>query len=117
MGMGSSFWAAIEQGDAPTKKSKGDARRRKRLKVSLPVHVSPFDARFREIEDVAQVVDFTSDGLFFVTCMPHYFVGMRLIVTFPYGDKVQTHRKFLGAVVRMEHRGNGHNGVAIRFLL
>lgn len=94
-----------------------DARRRKRLKVSLPVHVRPFDARFAEIEDVGEVVDFTRDGLYFVTSMPHYFVGMRLIVIFPYGDNVSAHRKFLASIVRLEHRGDQKRGVALRFLL
>jgi hypothetical protein len=85
--------------------------------VSLPLHARPFDARFAEIEDVGEVIDFTRDGLYFLTCMPHYFVGMRLIVTFPYGDRVSAHRKFLGEVVRMEERPQGTIGVALRFLL
>jgi hypothetical protein len=102
---------------ASPQKSKRDARRRERLKISLPVHVRPFDPRFEGIEDVGQVVDFTRDGLYFRTCMPHYFLGMRLIVTFPYGDKISAHRKFLVTVVRLEHRGDGSRGVAVRFLL
>lgn len=81
------------------------------------MHLSVFDARFRDIEDVGEVIDFTRDGLYFATCMPHYFIGMRLVVTFPYGDKVVAHRKFLGSVVRMEDLGEGKSGVAVRFLL
>lgn len=96
---------------------KHDARRRERLKVSLPVHVRPFDARYAEIEDVAQVIDFTRDGLFFRTCMPHYGLGMRLIVTFPYGDKVSAHRRMLATVVRLDHFDDGTRGVAVRVLL
>lgn len=102
---------------ASAAKAKRDARRRKRLQVSLPVHLSVFDARFRDIEDVGEVIDFTRDGLYFATCMPHYFVGMRLVVTFPYGDKVVAHRRFLGSIVRMEDLGDGKSGVAVRFLL
>ena len=100
-----------------TKKSKKDARRRKRLKVSLPLEVRPFDARFAEIVDVGEVLDFTRDGLFFKTCMPHYFMGMRLLVTFPFGEKITAHKKFLGSVVRMETRADGSVGIAVRFLL
>jgi len=110
-------WPRLKSAEEPPKKASGDARRRKRLKVSLPVHLRPFDPRFTEIEDVGQVVDFTRDGLYFVTCMPHYFVGMRLIVTFPYGDNVAAHRKFLGTVVRLEHREDDRRGIALRFLL
>jgi hypothetical protein len=94
-----------------------DARRRKRLRLSLPVHVRPFDARYTEIEDVGQVIDFTRDGLFFRTCMPHYCEGMRLIVTFPFGDKVSAHRRMLATVVRLDHFDDGTRGIAVRVLL
>jgi hypothetical protein len=49
--------------------------------------------------------------------MPHYSVGMRLMITFPYGDKVSAHRKFLGSIVRLEDRGANNVGIAVRFLL
>jgi hypothetical protein len=94
-----------------------DARRRQRLKISLPAHVRPFDGRYGDIEDVAQVIDFTRDGLFFRTGMPHYYVGMRLIVTFPYGDKVSAHRRMLTTIVRVDHFDDGTRGVAVRVLL
>lgn len=96
---------------------KKEARRRKRIQLSLPVHVRPFDARLLDMEDTGQVLDFSQNGLFFVTCMPHYTVGMRLIVTFPFGDTVSAHRKFLGTVVRLVERQSGQLGVAVRFLL
>jgi hypothetical protein len=102
---------------APGREKQKVARRRKRLLVALPLHVRPFDSRFAEIEDVGQVLDFTRDGLYFATSMPHYLVGMRLIVTFPYGDKVSAHRRFLGEVVRLEERTSGIRGVAVRFVL
>jgi hypothetical protein len=100
-----------------TKPGRRDSRRRERLKVSLPLEVRPFDARFAEIADVGEVLDFTRDGLYFATCMPHYFMGMRLLVTFPFGKKISAHKKFLGTIVRMENRPNGTLGIAVRFLL
>jgi hypothetical protein len=99
------------------KKAASEARRRARLKMSLPVEVRPFDARFVDIADVGEVTDFTRDGLYFATCMPHYFVGMRLLVTFPFGKKISAHKKFLGSIVRMEERSDGAMGIAVRFLL
>jgi hypothetical protein len=96
--------------------SKG-SRRRERLKMSLPLEVRPFDARFADVRDVGEVIDFTRDGLYFATGMPHYFVGMRLLVTFPFGEKVSAHKKFLGSVVRVEDRPNGSAGVAVKFVL
>jgi hypothetical protein len=83
-----------------------NSRRRERLKVSLPLEVRPFDARFAEIADVGEA-----------TCMPHYFMGMRLLVTFPFGERISAHKKFLGSIVRMENRPDGTLGIAVRFLL
>jgi hypothetical protein len=115
--MAAGVWPAFHPAGRPAKKAPADLRTRKRLKVSLPLHVRPFDARYMEIEDIGQVVDFTRDGLYFTTSMPHYCVGMRLIVTFPFGEKVSAHRKFLATVVRLEHLGSENRGVAVRFLL
>ena len=95
----------------------GSLRRRERLKVSLPVQLQPFDARLIDIIDVGEVSDFTRDGLYFFTCMPHYFMGMRLIVTFPFGDQASAHRRFLATIVRMDDRPDGNRGIAVRFLL
>jgi hypothetical protein len=111
------LWSGRAAASVSSAKAKRDARRRKRVKVSLPVHLCAFDARFRDIEDVGEVIDFTRDGLYFTTCMPHYFIGLRLVVTFPFGDKVVAHRKFLGSIVRIEDLGEGKSGVAVRFLL
>src|SRR5271154_115065 len=115
--MAAGKWPQFRPVVEPVPKSPEDARTRKRLKVSLPVHLRPFDARFAEIEDVGQVVDFPRDGLYFTSAMPHYFVGMGLIVTFPYGEKVSAHRKFLASIVRLEHLENDNRGIAVRFLL
>src|ERR1700746_1828558 len=103
---------------APTGcRAEGSESRRERLKVSLPVQVQPFDARLIDIIDVGEVSDFTRDGLYFFTCMPHYFMGMRLIVTFPFGDQASAHRRFLATIVRMDDRPDGNRGIAVRFLL
>jgi hypothetical protein len=94
-----------------------EARKRKRIRMSVPVGVRPFDARFIDIEDVGELLDFTQDGLLFVTSMPHYQLGMRLIVTFPYREAASGHSKFLATVVRVDERPCDHYGVAVRFLL
>jgi hypothetical protein len=93
------------------------SRRRERLKISLPLQVQPFDARFSDVVDVGEVIDFSRDGLYFASCMPHYFVGMRLLMTFPFGQKASTRKKFLAVVLRMESRPDGSVGIAVRFLL
>lgn len=114
----STLTAGPKEAAEEKRQSKGaDGRKRRRLRVSLPVQVQPFDARFAEIMDVGEVTDFSRDGLYFLTCMPHYFTGMRLILKFPYGEKASAHKKFLGTVVRLEERTDGTQGVAVQFLL
>ncbi len=115
MATSSPIQGSVGQGPAVT--GANTTRRRVRLKMSLPLEVRPFDARFADVRDVGEVIDFTRDGLFFTSCMPHYFVGMRVLVTFPFGEKVSAHKKFLGSVVRVEDRANGCAGVAVRFVL
>lgn len=84
--------------------------------MSLAAQVRPLGPDFRDIEDLALVVDFTREGIHFTTVMLHYHVGMRLEVTFPHGDKVVAHRKYLGSIVRVDDRGNGKSGVSVQFL-
>jgi hypothetical protein len=115
MATSSHIQGSVGQGPAVT--GANTTRKRVRLKMSLPLEVRPFDARFADVRDVGEVIDFTRDGLFFTSCMPHYFVGMRVLVTFPFGEKVSAHKKFLGSVVRVEDRTNGCAGVAVRFVL
>jgi hypothetical protein len=115
MATSSHVHGSVAQGPALT--GGRGSRRRERLKMSLPLEVRPFDARFSDVRDVGEVIDFTRDGLFFTSCMPHYFVGMRLLVTLPFGEKISAHKKFLGSVVRVEDRANGSAGVAVKFVL
>ncbi|MFY9689156.1 MAG: hypothetical protein WA369_00970 [Candidatus Acidiferrales bacterium] len=91
-----------------------ESRRRKRLKVELALHVRPADGEYAEQEDLGQVVDFHSEGLYFTTSKLHYAPGMKLIVTLPYGENVPVQKKFFGSVVRVEHRWIGSRGVGIR---
>ncbi|MGA8223027.1 MAG: hypothetical protein WB780_15370 [Candidatus Acidiferrales bacterium] len=108
---------SFEKDSERKEQARKNGRRRERLKLRLPVQVRPFDARFIDIEDVGQVMDFTRDGLYFITCMPHYLLGMRLIVTFPFGEKASAHHRFLGSVVRLEDRPDGTRGIAVRFIV
>jgi hypothetical protein len=112
MSLGS--WSSLSLPKGSARKPGYEARSRKRLVMSLPLHVRPFDARYAEKEDVGEVVDFTSEGLYFETPFLHYVPGMRLTVTFPYGEKAPVQRKFTGSVLRVEHRWLGCRGVAVK---
>lgn len=107
---------AYIDGVSSPRKSISDKRCRPRQQVPLGVRIHPFDPRFRDIEDVALVANFSRDGLYFTTAMLHYFVGMRLEIGFPHGHRVPTKRKYLGLIVRIEDQGDGKSGVAVRFI-
>ena len=107
-------WSSHQLGGTWARTMRGESRRRKRLKMSLPLHVRPLDERLVDQEDLGEVVDFHSEGLYFTTSKLHYAPGMKLDITFPFGENVPARRKFVGSVVRVEHRWIGSRGVGIR---
>jgi hypothetical protein len=107
-------WSSYRLGGSRAHTLHRDPRRRKRLKISLPLHVRPLDHRFADEEDLGEVVDFNSDGIYFTTSKLHYAPGMKLDITFPFGENVPARRKFVGSVVRVEHRWIGSRGIGIR---
>lgn len=108
-------WSS-EMGGRWARTLRRESRSRKRLKVELPLYVRPLDEGFADHEDLAEVVDFNNKGIYFTTSKLYYAPGMRLLVTLPYGQNVPVHRKFVGSVVRVEHRWIGSRGVGIRLL-
>ncbi|HEX4074946.1 MAG TPA: hypothetical protein VHX49_06075 [Candidatus Acidoferrales bacterium] len=107
-------WSSHQLAGARMRTQRHESRRRKRLKLELALHVRPADGRFADHEDLGQVVDFHSEGLYFTTSKLHYAPGMKLIVTLPYGENVPAQKRFFGSVVRVEHRWIGSRGVGIR---
>ncbi len=107
-------WSSHQLGGVWARTMRRDSRHRKRLKMSLPLHVRPVDHRFADQEDLGEVVDFNSQGLYFTTSKLHYALGMKLDITFPFGENVPARRKFTGSVVRVEHRWIGSRGIGIR---
>lgn len=96
--------------------SRRDLRRRGRAKLELPALLWPFEPKFRHLKEVRNVRNFTRDGLYFTTSMGHYFVGMKLLVIFPFCRQAPTLRDFLGRVVRIESLPDGTSGIALRFI-
>jgi PilZ domain-containing protein len=93
-----------------------DRRRRKRVGLSLPTRIRPFDPRCIHLEEVRPTLDFSRNGLYFVTSRNHYSVGMRVLLTFPYSEKAPIQREFLGKIVRIEKFPDGSGGIAVHFL-
>jgi hypothetical protein len=107
-------WSSRPLGGAWEHTLRRESRRRKRLKIALPVHVRVLDERFEDQEDLGEVLDFNTDGLYFTTSKLHYAPGMKLGITFPFGENVPARRKFTGSVVRVEHHCIGSRGIGIR---
>lgn len=107
-------WSTRPFAGASARTPRRESRGRKRLKADLPLHVRPLDDQFADQEDLGQVVDFNRDGLYFTTSKLHYAPGMKLIVTFPYNEHAPVRRKFVGSVVRVEHRWIGSRGIGVR---
>jgi hypothetical protein len=107
-------WSSRQAGGGWARDTRRESRRRKRLKMSLPLHVRPVDHRFADQEDLGEVVDFNNEGLYFTTSKLHYTPGMKLDITFPFGENVPARRRFTGSVVRVEHRWIGSRGIGIR---
>lgn len=93
-----------------------DARRRKRANLNLSARLWPFEPKYRHLQEVRKIKNFTRDGLYFSTHLTHYFIGMKVLVTFPFSDKAPVQNDYLGAVVRLERLSNGMIGVALRFI-
>ncbi|MBV9885916.1 MAG: hypothetical protein JO119_05150 [Acidobacteria bacterium] len=56
-------------------------------------------------------------GVYFHTHVPHYRVGMRLFITYPYSMTNEPLKsEFLGDVVRVEKLADSPFGIAIRLL-
>lgn len=101
---------------ASRSRNRHEARRRKRSKLSLPALLWPFEPKYRHQREIGKVTNFTRDGLYLITQRNHYFVGMKLLVAFPFVRRAPRLRDFLGTVVRFEPLSNGSYGVAIRFI-
>lgn len=90
-----------------------ESRRRKRISVSLAVRVHLLNEKLADCEDMAEVLDLNSDGLYFTTSKMVYAPGMKLAVTFPYGDNAPVPKTVNACVVRVEHRWIGSRGVGV----
>lgn len=92
-----------------------ECRQTPRENLSEPVRVRPCDSEFPE--EICTSVNVSRSGLYLVTSIGHYFVGMNVIVTLNFGPDDPMHREQIGDVVRMERLGDDKWGVAIRILM
>src|SRR5437879_10902584 len=91
-----------------------ERRRRLRLKFSRPARVGSA-AKYDRVEEVQTTVNVSGDGLYFLTSLDHYRVGMLTAVTFPYSPTDPVKTEEIGEVVRVEQLADGQMGIAIKF--
>src|SRR5437899_12360603 len=91
-----------------------ERRRGLRLKFSRPARVGS-EAKYGRVEEVQTTVNDSGDGLYFLTSLHHYRVGMLTAVTFPYSPTDPVKTEEIGEVVRVEQLADGQMGIAIKF--
>ena len=94
-----------------------DRRHVRRVKLHQPIKVRPASPKDGEIEDIIQTENASQQGIYFLTKLQHYVVGMRVYVTLPYSFPANPKsREYLGQVLRVESREGEKRGVAVQFL-
>jgi hypothetical protein len=93
-----------------------DRRRTRRVKLHQPVKIRPASAKDGEFEDISQTENACKRGIYFLTQVRKYFVGMRIYVTLPYSPASSKNREYFGQVIRVDKTENEKRGVAVQFL-
>ena len=94
-----------------------DRRHVRRVGLHQPIKVRPASPKDGEFDDIRQTENASKRGIYFLTEVPRYFVGMRVYVTLPYSSPPNPKsREYLGQVIRIEQTTNEKRGVAVQFL-
>ncbi len=76
----------------------------------------PSDPDANQFQEVQIAVDASRDGLRFISRLGHWYVGMGLLVNFPYSRTESLKWDYLGRVVRLEQLDDGCLSVALRYM-
>lgn len=94
-----------------------DRRYVRRVKLRQPIKVRPASLKDGEFEDINETENASKRGIYFMTRISRYFVGMRVYVTLPYTSPASPKsRDYFGQVIRVEHTTTEKRGVAVQFL-
>jgi len=94
-----------------------DRRHVRRIKLRQPIRVHPASPEDGEFEDISETENASKRGIYFMTIISRYFVGMRVYVTMPYTSPASPKsREYLGHVIRVEHTPTEKRAVAVQFL-
>jgi hypothetical protein len=88
-----------------------------RVNVRRPIRVQPVNLKDGDFEDISKTENASKRGIYFLTTMGRYFVGMRVYVTLPYSPSPdEKGRQYFGQVVRVEKITTDKRGIAVQFL-
>jgi CheY-like chemotaxis protein len=93
---------------------RGERRRRRRVRISMPVRLRGIDATVSGVGEITTTADVSRTGFLFHTTSAAYSLGMILKVTFPYSaapDAIQAEQQ--ARVVRISHIAYAERVVAI----
>lgn len=94
--------------------SLSDRRHIRRVKLRQPIKVRPANPKDGEFEDITQTENASKRGIYFLTQVRRYFVGMRVYVTLPYSNPKA--RDYFGQVIRVDKTESETQGVAVQLL-
>ena len=112
---GSNIAARADETTANAQLKQTERRRSRRAKISLPVRCQPEDSRYEE--EVRSTLNASREGLYFTAWAEHYYIEMRVQVTFPYASVDPCNREYIGEVVRIDRLKDGRLGIAVKILL
>ena len=107
--------SSTEPTGAKSPLSAKELRRSSRDKVPKSVRIRSSDSN--NDEEVRTTLNASRDGLYFTTWAEHYYVGMRINMTFPYASVDLPNSEYSGEIVRMERLMDGRVGIAVQIVL
>ena len=98
--------------------SDAERRRTRRCKITQIIRVRPSDPERESFDDVRGTFSVSRTGLYFLTDVRSYELGMRVFLTLPYSNEPTViHHEYLAQVVRLEPLITGNIGVGLKLLL
>jgi hypothetical protein len=94
-----------------------DKRFKPRARIARKIRVRPSNPEEDDFEDISVSINASRDGVYFSSKRESYRVGLRLFVTYPYGEAHDpSNREYVAEVVRVETLREGTFGIALRLL-
>ena len=95
-----------------------EKRRSRRIRIGQPLKIRASDPKDAQIAETNTTKNVSRDGIYFVSEIGSYYVGMRLYVKVPHHTpQGPQDREYLGQVARIEKLADRNWGVAVQFLL